>query len=201
MRFSWLAISAFTVVLTACASSKQMQESIDANSGRIEMVQQQSRVLNSRLENIDASIQQVEMKIATIGSRFNIMFADLENGVLGELKEEVSDIEQRLTELVNEGGHMLSPATEPSAEEVSIKVLSGTGNMGSASMLAQRLTNLGYKINRVDMAPTRFSRNTVFYSEGFHDVAVEIAGSIGPETTLKPLTWSSTFNIIAVTVQ
>ena len=201
MRYSWLAIGALVLVLSACASSKQLKESVATNSGRIEMLQQQSSVLGSRLENIDASIRQIVEKIASFDRKLNAIAVDLAKGELGELKEEVSDIEQRLTELENEGRLAPASAMELSADAVSIKVLSGTGNIGSARMLAQRLSNDGYEVKRVDMAPTHFSRNTVFYSEGSHDVAMEIAGSIGPGTAVRPLTWSSTFNIIAVTVE
>ncbi|MCK4911647.1 MAG: LytR C-terminal domain-containing protein [Thermodesulfovibrionales bacterium] len=198
MRHSWLVIVALTLTLSACASSKQMRETVASNAERIEMLQQQNNVLGTQFDGLASSIKQVEEKIDSLDGKLNAMAVDWAKG---ELREEVSDIEQRLTELENEGGLPEASSMAFSADDVSIKVLSGTGDMGSARVLAQKLMNEGYKVNRVDIAPTRFARNTVFYSEGFNSVAVEIADSISLHAVVRPLTWGSSFDIIVVTVE
>ncbi len=200
MKYSWLVIIALTLTLSACASSKQMQETVGANSERIDTLQQQNNVMSSQLGSLDSSIKQVEMKIASFDKKLNAIATGWAEGNLGQIRDDVSDLEQRLTGLENEGG--LSDASMSlSGDAVSIKVLSGTGDMGSARVLAQKLMNEGYEVNRVDIAPTRFARNTVFYSGGFKSVALKIADSISLDAVVRPLTWGSSFNIIVVTVE
>ncbi len=81
-----------------------------------------------------------------------------------------------------------------------IKVLSGDGDMGSARTMSKRLKEMGYMVERVDLAPSAgFVNTTVFYQSAFREDAKRLAERIGSGTTRKPLTWASQFNIIVVT--
>ncbi len=81
-----------------------------------------------------------------------------------------------------------------------LKVLSGDGDLNSAKRMAKKLGNMGYKIKLVDRAPrSNFLRNTVYFASGFQDEAKRLVSSLGNNTILKPLTWSSKFDIIVVT--
>jgi hypothetical protein len=83
---------------------------------------------------------------------------------------------------------------------VKIKVLAGDGKIASARSLAKRLGKLGYRVTRVDQAPRPdFKVNTVFFGTGNKAAAAALAKHLGKNAVIKPLSWPSIFNIIAVT--
>ena len=83
-----------------------------------------------------------------------------------------------------------------------VKVLSGTGKMSSARVMSKKLTGMGYKIESVGMAPRpNFAANTVFYAPGYQKEAQDLTTRLGENAICKPLTWSSVFHIIVVSVQ
>lgn len=82
---------------------------------------------------------------------------------------------------------------------VRIKVLTGDGKLASASQMAEMVTAMGYKIEKVDKAPTAsFSRHTVFYAPDFRKDADNITKRLGGNAVARPLSWPSIFNIIVV---
>lgn len=90
-------------------------------------------------------------------------------------------------------------AQAAAAKELRIKVLTGTGELSAARKLSKKLTDLGYKVERMDRAPTtNFSSDTVFFAKDKEKEAKELAGRLGKETVVKPMTWSSIFDIIVV---
>lgn len=83
---------------------------------------------------------------------------------------------------------------------IKIKVLSGNGNLNSAKYMAKKLTNMGYKIKRIDRAPkSDFLQNTVFFAPEFQYEAKRLVDSLGGNTIVKPLHWYSIFDLIIVT--
>lgn len=91
------------------------------------------------------------------------------------------------------------PAPEAKPAELKVKALSGDGNIASAKALAKKLKALGYNVTHIDKAPRKnFRRVTVYYREGLETEAIKIAGKLGPDVMIKPLTWQSVFDIIAV---
>ncbi len=83
---------------------------------------------------------------------------------------------------------------------IKIKVLSGDGNLNSAKYMAKRLTNMGYKIKRIDHAPKPdFLQNTVFFAPEFQYEAKRLVDRLGGGTIVKPLHWYSIFDLIIVT--
>lgn len=84
--------------------------------------------------------------------------------------------------------------------KLKIKVLSGDGNIRSAKQMASRLKKMGYHVKRVDFAPkSTFSKNTLFFAAGTRKQAEALSRRLGGSTVLKPLSWSSIFDIIVVT--
>ena len=82
-----------------------------------------------------------------------------------------------------------------------IKVLSGDGDMNSARRMAKRLEDIGYSVQMVDRAPRATFRSAViFYASHVVDEARRLHGDLDFIPVLKPLTWSSRFDIILVTV-
>lgn len=81
-----------------------------------------------------------------------------------------------------------------------IKVLAGDGRLSSARAMARRIEKGGLKVDLVDLAPrANFSADTVFYLPDSEKAAKDLARSLGGKILVKPLTWSSEFNIIVVT--
>jgi hypothetical protein len=83
---------------------------------------------------------------------------------------------------------------------VRLKILTGNGKPASAKEMARMVEAMGYKVERVDKAPTaNFSQNTVFYAPDARNDADHIAKRLGGNAVVKPLTWPSSFNLIVVT--
>lgn len=87
------------------------------------------------------------------------------------------------------------PEKSPSGK-LSIKALSGDGGMLSVRKVEEQLKGLGYKVERVDVAPFKFKTLTVFYNKGYKIEAEEMAAKI--KARVRPMTWESVFDIIVV---
>ena len=83
---------------------------------------------------------------------------------------------------------------------LNIKVLSGDGNLNSAKRMAKQLGDMGYRVQMIDRAPrATFKTSVIFYAANVVDEARRLHTDLGYNPILKPLTWSSRFDIILVT--
>lgn len=82
-----------------------------------------------------------------------------------------------------------------------IKVLGANGNKKAASLLAEKLKLRGYRVEQIDTAPprSRYFKPVVFYDASHQNEAEKLAADLGNRTIAKPLSWSSTFNLILIT--
>jgi len=92
-------------------------------------------------------------------------------------------------------------AYEAVTQDLRIKIVSGDGMPLSAKIMSRELTEKGYRIDRVDVAPFLFKEATVFYAPGFHTDARELADIIKAQGGIKPLSWKSIYDIIIVSVK
>jgi len=93
----------------------------------------------------------------------------------------------------------IKPTKKVTPQSVRLKVLSGTGKLFSAQKMTKTLYDMGYRSERMDMAPrSNFTRNTVYYAKGYKDTAESIKKNLGGNSITKPLTWYSIFDIIVV---
>ncbi len=105
------------------------------------------------------------------------------------LEQELSIVERRLENLEQA---KRSPVPN-------VKVLAGTTDLQAAKDMAAFLTRNGFPVRAVDFATTSgYKFDTVFYAEGFESHAQQVAEALGGKTIIKPLTWQSVFDIIAV---
>jgi len=90
--------------------------------------------------------------------------------------------------------------TEVSLKPLSIKVIGGNGNQSVAREMARKLKLRGYTVELTDMAPpsSTFSKPVIFYDSSHQKEAEKLAADMG-NLPIKPLTWSSSFNLILVT--
>jgi len=80
-----------------------------------------------------------------------------------------------------------------------IKVLSGNGKISSAKALSGKLTQLGYRVENIGMAPrSDFDVNTVYFAPEYKNEAQQMAARLGGDTIYKLLTWPSVFHMIVV---
>jgi chromosome segregation ATPase len=86
------------------------------------------------------------------------------------------------------------------AGRLKIKVLSGDGDLNSAEKMAKNLRKIGYSIKSIDYAPrSDFEITTVYFAQNFKDKAKRLKSDLGINPVLKPLNWSSKFDLIVVT--
>ena len=88
-------------------------------------------------------------------------------------------------------------------DTISIKILSGTGDLDIAKAMANRLKYMGYDIAAVDFAPrSNFTQNTIYFNDNAKTQAEELASDLaGTRTNLKALSWESQYDIILVATE
>jgi len=97
-----------------------------------------------------------------------------------------------------------APASKPYDLEclqgLNIKVLSGDGDLSSATEMAKMLRGKGCAIKSVQHAPrSNFLHTTVYSTPECQEKARRIVSFLGSDTIYKQLTWRSVFDIIVVT--
>jgi hypothetical protein len=193
-KFSFVLVLAFTLSSSGCAVFKHL----DGSTG----------------EEIDAHVSGRKMAARTTAPEKVDQYANREDQLrisreMKGLKRELAAQKERVAKLEEE---RLQTALDRKAKPVEvaargkrdlahikIKVLSGDGKFKSAKAMAKRLKKMGYKINRLDLAPrANFKMDTVFYAKNFSGEAREMAKRLGGNAITKPLTWNSIFDIIVV---
>jgi len=136
------------------------------------------------------SLQDVHEELAKVKSERDALAEALrkQGGGTQRLSEEILGTQRGATESGKEG-----------SRDLKIKVLSGDGDLGSAKMMAKRLKEMNYKIRLIGHAPRDFRANTVYYKPEFERQGRLLVSKLGDNTVMKPLTWSSVFDLIIVT--
>ncbi|MHB8771833.1 MAG: LytR C-terminal domain-containing protein [Syntrophales bacterium] len=90
-------------------------------------------------------------------------------------------------------------APKPRLQSLKVKILAGDGNIASAKALSAKLGKMGYRVKSVDKAPrSDFDATVVFYGSEHRAAGEAMAKRLGGGTAARPLTWSSSFDIIVV---
>jgi regulator of replication initiation timing len=133
---------------------------------------------------------------------------------IGSLDKQIVTLQEENQRLTDENKHLslklhrcqlayetsLSEPHEKAISKIKMKVLSGDGDLNSAKEMAKRLRGAGYTIkifhhaNRAD-----FEHTTVYYLPTFLREAKRLVLLLGEHTIIKPLTWSSAYDLIVVT--
>ncbi len=121
----------------------------------------------------------------------------LQNEELRKLREENQRIASE-NRVLKERLERLEQKKE--VRELKVKVLSGDGNLDSAKQMAKRLIGMNYEIRMIDYAPrSDFKKDTVYFAPKAEKEGKSLRSALGANTVLKPLTWSSIFDLIVVT--
>jgi len=81
-----------------------------------------------------------------------------------------------------------------------IKVLTGDGDLDTARQMTKKLMKLDYDIRHIGYAPrSDFKKNIIFFKPSSKKTGTRLLSELGGNTVMRPLTWSSMFDIIIVT--
>jgi len=174
-------------------------------------LQRQIDILNTLVKENQRVIDEKESTIAGLRGENENELVRLreENEFLSEQIKNVTKENQKVKYenkslvkiLTRQKGTLLSQsnALKKYIQKLKIKVLS-IDSKNSAEKMAKKLIEIGYDIKSVSYAPqSKFSRNTVYFTQEFKDEAEQLAVSLGGNTTFKPLNWPSVFDLIVVT--
>ncbi len=98
-----------------------------------------------------------------------------------------------------QAGRVAPAAPKPRPQSLKVKVLAGDGDLASAKALSAKLGKMGYRVQSVDKAPrSDFDATVVFYGSEHRAAGEAMAKRLGSGTAARPLTWSSSFDLIVV---
>ena len=94
-----------------------------------------------------------------------------------------------------------SPTHAEDKNEIKVKVLSGNNDLKIARQTADRLVDLGYDVDRVDLASrSDFTASYIYYAKNLKEVALTMASELSIlKSNIRPLSWVSVYDIIVVT--
>ncbi|HUV60437.1 MAG TPA: hypothetical protein VMW09_10060 [Desulfatiglandales bacterium] len=174
-------------------------------------LQRQIDILNILVKEKQRILDEKESKIAGLrGENTNELARLREENVL--LSEQIKNLTKENQKVKYENKSLVkilarqketlssqSDALEKYIQKLKIKVLS-IDSKNSAEKMAKKLREIGYDIKSISYAPqSKFSRNTVYFTQEFKDEAEQLVVSLGGNTTFKPLNWPSVFDLIVVT--
>ena len=186
-RFIFIMLSA--LLLAGCASSprKPME---DDTLDRLAALHQKVNAFRDILKDYETTLKLLDTRVQSFERRLDRMEAGGTPQASAPQPEPQPEPQEAAPAEPESSG--------PDISEFSIKVLSGTGDIGDARAISESLNAMGYDVKRVDMNPSRSTRNTVFYSAGLEGEAEALAMVIGEGTVTKPLSWKSSFDFIVV---
>ena len=194
------------LIIQGCGTLKKLDGSTEEELEKFKMTKdqiwdelQKLKVTNQRLQNrVDTLNREIEKSDKLEG-----MVQALSKEIDTEKKDKLA-LEKKLSGVEQEKKTLENRISEieqkKAVETLKIKVLSGDGEIGSAKQMADRLRNMGYRIKRIDLAAKpAFKRHTIFFAPDFKTEAEHLVSRLGGTSSLKPLTWSSKFDLIVVT--
>ena len=185
------------------------------NENELARLRDENQLLNEQIRTLKSESQRIreenESRIAGVrGENENELARLREGNVL--LSEQIKNLTKENQKVKYENKSLVkiltrqketllsqSNALEKYIQKLKIKVLS-IDSKNSAEKMAKKLNEIGYDIKSVSYAPqSKFSRNTVYFTQEFKDEAEQLTVSLGGNTTFKPLNWPSVFDLIVVT--
>jgi succinylglutamate desuccinylase len=156
---------------------KEMMERIRAeNAKKLVIISERNRLLTKEIDKVKRDNQ----KIVTENEILKKKLASIQG------KDTSSDAQ--LHKALRDTGRL------------KIKVLSGNGDLDSAKQVAKRLRKMGYSIKVIDLAPrSNFQITTIYFAPHFQDEAKRLRSKVDQRSSLKPLDWPSTYDLILVT--
>lgn len=154
----------------------------------------QHAALANRVDLLGQSVEELQGFVHDLGGA--VASLARRSGTDESSRRKAAELSRRLVDLSGR----LAGLELRGASTLKVKVLSGDGSIDSARNLARRLVGKGYAVEQVDFAPSREVRSSVvFYNKGFESAAEELVRALGGGMVIKPLRWSSVYDLIVVT--
>ncbi len=119
----------------------------------------------------------------------------------GRLSHTVKSFEQLCVSSTGSAGAspQLSRLPETGKKNIRIQVLSKAPDLGPAKKSARQIEKMGYAVDAVDYAlRSDIESNSLYFTETAHAQASEIVLDLMDDPELKPLRWSSKYDLILV---
>ena len=196
-----IAVILMAMLLGGCVAGKR----VDNNSANISIIANRTNNLKADVINLRSQMDKLVIQVAGLNEKLDAMAgtrmpdkkaAPEAASKTGKVDREVILLEQELSIVERRLENLEQSKKSPVPN---IKVLAGTTDMQSAKDMAAFLTRNGFPVRAVDFATTGgYKYDTVYYAEGFESHAQQLAETLGGKTIIKPLTWKSVFDVIAV---
>ncbi len=196
-----IAVILVAMLLGGCVANKR----VDNNSANISIIANRTNNLKADVIDLRTQVDKLIIQVAGLNEKLDALAGtrmpdkkaatDAASGS-GKVDREVILLEQELSIVERRLENLEQSKRTPAPN---IKVLAGTTDMQSAKDMAAFLTRNGFPVRAVDYATTGgYKYDTVYYAEGFESHAQQLAETLGGKTIIKPLTWKSVFDVIAV---
>jgi hypothetical protein len=163
--------------------NRTLTREIHQLKGKIHRITQKNYTLTEKFESVEA-------KDETPSSKFKSR----------QPKKRTSSPKYASRQAKAETSSSKSDKAQKDIKGLNIKVLNGDGKPKSAAKMAKRLRGSGYKVNLIGDAPkSTFRVNTIFFAAHAEDDAKRLESRLDVPLILKPLSWSSKFDLIVVT--
>lgn len=192
---------AATLLLGGCGIAGKR---VDNNAANISIVANRTNNLKAEVRDLRSQVDKLVIQVAGLNEKLDALAGTRKPDAKAYgakaapekvdrevilLEQELSIVERRLENLEQS---RKTPAPN-------IKVLAGTTDIQSAKDMAAFLSRNGFPVQAVDYASSSgYKYDTVYYAEGYENHAQQLAEAIGGKTIIKPLTWKSVFDVIAV---
>lgn len=183
------------LLLAGCINNKR----VDSNSANISIIANRTNNLKADMSDLRTQVDKLLIQAAGLNEKIDAI-AGVRKPYAGAgatvRPEEATLLEQELS-IVEKRIESLEQKKNSSAPN--IKVLAGTTELQPAKDMAMHLTRNGFPVQAVDYASSSdYMYDTVYYAEGYEDQAQSVAETLGGKTVIKPLSWNSVFDVIAV---
>jgi len=187
------------VVMTGCSSPV----AVKLNSDNIKQLQSRTDTMGQEIHNMSSLLNEMMIQVSIMNSHIdklsNINMGDdvVVDDEMRFIEQEISRISTRISDMEAMGTPNAMDASR-GKQPLTVKVLTGTGDIRGAKLLANTLRSSGYNVAVVDYSASDIHQNTVFYATGHRNEALNMSRIMGRNTIVKPLTWNSIFKLIVV---
>jgi len=195
--------SEFDLILVTGHTSKKEKKALDREKRK----QEPSESLQAERKETEHRLKE---KMAFLLSEAHALYMDGDYALAKNKYKNITPLVKKMGSLCkkamdkekpNTGKETIEPKTEEiNIKEIKIQVLSKEVDLTSAKKIARQVKKMGYDIHSIDYAlRSDLMDNTLYFAPAFHAHATDIAFNLDDYPALKPLRWTSTYDLILIT--